>query len=147
MKVAFKVLWALVLVVITSSVSLGQGTECDNECIRTVRAILNESYLGFSSGFMEKANNRLGDKIGVALLKIYPGKALNKPDNIRTFLPVIDGAFKYPDLIGDPQDRRANVTLPLLRRLQNRIKDHFLHQEITKTLNAVEYYTRTTNPE
>ena len=146
MKVAFTVLRIIVLVVSTPSASLGQATECDNECIRTVRAILNESYLGFSSGFMETANNRLGDKIGVALLKIYPGKALNKPDNVRTFLPVIDRAFKYPDLIRDP-DRHANMTLTLLGRLQNRIKDHFLHQEITKTLNAVEYYTRTTNPE
>jgi hypothetical protein len=147
MKVAFTVLWSIVLVVSTSSASLAQGTECGNECVRTVRVILNESYQGYSSGFVEKANNRLGDKVGVALLKIYPGKAMYEPDNIRTFLPVIDAAFKYPDMIRDPQDRHANVTLPLLHRLQNKIKDHFLHQEITKTVNAVEYYTRTTKPE
>jgi len=146
MRVVFTILCGIVFVVSTSSASPGQGTECDDECVKSVRAILNESYQGFSSGFTEKANNRLGDKVGVALLKIYPGRALYRPDNIRTFLPVIDAAFKYPNLILDPQARHGSVTLPLLHRLQNKIKDHFLHLEITKTLNAVEYYTRTANP-
>src|SRR5258708_2956168 len=124
MKVVFTVLCGIIFVVSTSSANPGQGTECGDECVKSVRAILKESYHGFSSGFMEKANNRLGDKVGVALLKICPGRALYKPDNIRAFLPVIDAAFKYPNLILDPQARQASVTLPLLHRLQNKIKDH-----------------------
>jgi hypothetical protein len=107
--------------------------------------LLKESYLGFSTGFGEKANNRLGDRVGVAILKIYRGRALNKPDAIRTFLPAIDAAFKYQHLIRDQKDRQPNVTLALLRRLESRIKDHFLNQEITKTLNLIESYPRTAN--
>jgi hypothetical protein len=125
------------LIFSASANGLAQKTQCDKDCVKTVRGLLKASYDGFSTGWLEKANSRLGDKVGAAIIKIYRGRALYKPDNIRTFLPVIQMAFRDTDMIENPQDKNPIVTASLLRRLQRRTKDHFLSMDITKTLNVV----------
>ncbi len=143
MKYVFLSLLILALVLSAPRVTLGQQPQCDKECVQEVRGMLKASYDGFSLSWLDKANSRLGDKIGVAVLEIYKGKALYKPDNIRTFLPVIQLAFKYPDMIESSSDKNPKVTLALLRRLKSRIKDHFLNLEITRTLNVVQFSGQT----
>jgi hypothetical protein len=146
MKYVFSALFVFVIVFSAPRVNLAQQPQCDKECIQTVRGMLKASYEGFSISYLDKANSRLGDKVGVAILEIYKGKALYKPDNIRTFLPVIQLAFKYPDMIENPSDKNSKVTAALLRRLKRRIKDHFLNLEITRTLNVVQFSGQTGTP-
>ncbi len=117
--------------------SYGQRPTCDVECMRTVRNLLKASYSGVSLSWLEKSNYRLGDKIGVALPKIYKGKSLYNADNIRTFLPVIKDSFFDRSMIDVESDRYAKVTIALLKRLKVRVKDHFLNREITLTLNGL----------
>jgi len=139
MKSASSALCAIVFIFCLGIPCLARQPRCDKECVRIVRGMLTESYHGFSSGFGEKANHRLGDKVGAAILQIYKGKALYKPDNIRTYLPVIQEAFKYTELIENPEDKNPVTTAALLRRLRKRVKDHFLNLEITRTLNVVQF--------
>jgi hypothetical protein len=110
--------------------------------VQTVRGLLDASYRGFSTGWTEKQNYRLGDRVGVAIQQIYRGKSLYNATNIRTFLPLIQEAFRYPDLIENPEDKTPIFSLALLRRLKGRVKDHFLNMEITKTLNVVQFGTK-----
>jgi hypothetical protein len=139
MKSLSLALYALLFIFCVGAEGLAQQPSCDRACVQSVRGLLQESYHGFSSGWGEKANNRLGDKVGVAILHIFKRKALYKPDNIRTFLPVIQQAFKYPDMIESTEDRNPRVTTALLRRLKRKIKDHFLNLEITRALNLVQF--------
>jgi hypothetical protein len=122
-----------------------QQSRCNGNCVQTVRGLLDASYRGFSTGWTEKQNHRLGDRVGVAIQQIYKGRSLYSADHIRTFLPVIEEAFKYPNLIENPEDKTPNVSLALLLRLRNRVKDHFLNMEITKTLNAIQFGTKETS--
>jgi hypothetical protein len=137
MKIIFSVSIITAITACFSASASAQQPQCDQDCIRTVRGILKASYMGASISWLDKANDRLGDKIGVAVLKIYPGKSLYKADHIRTFLPVIREAFSYPEVIEDARDKNPIVTVALLRKLQRRVKDHFLHLEIARTLNAL----------
>ena len=146
MKYGFSALFVLAIVFGVSGTSLAQQSQCDKDCVQTVRGLLKASYDGISISWLEKENSRLGDKVGVAILKIYRGKALNKPDNIRTFLPVIQLAFKDPEMIENSEDKNPKVTAALLRRLKRRIKDHFLNLEITRTLNVVQFSGQTGTP-
>ena len=142
MRTLFSIAFVAAILLVFSESALAQEPQCDKECIQEVRAILKASYMGASISWLDKANDRLGDKIGVAVIKIYPGKSLYHADNIRTFLPVIQEAFKYPELIENPSDKNPRVTIALLHRLQIRIKDHFLHLEITRSLNEVMFATK-----
>ncbi|SRR6266436_3709021 len=137
MRTIFSIAFGAAIMFAFSESALAPGPQCDKDCIRTVRALLKASYMGVSVSWLEKANDRLGDKIGAAVIKIYRGRSLYQPDNIRTFLPVIQEAFKYPEMIQNSSDKNPRVTIALLHRLQMRIKDHFLHLEITRTLNEV----------
>ncbi len=106
------------------------------------------SYIGISLSWLEKSNYGRGDKIGVAIPRIYKGKKLYNADNIRTFLPVIQDSFAYRSAIDLESDRHPKVAIALLKRLKARIKDHFLNREITNTLNGIMFSpaTETTIP-
>jgi hypothetical protein len=144
MKCPLSVVFVGAIILGATSASCAQRPECDRACVRDVRDLLKGSYLGISTSWAEKGNMRLGDKAGVAVLKIYRGQALYKPDNIRTFLPVLQLAFRDPNMIVNLPDRNPVVTMSLLRNLKRRVKDHFLNAEITKTLNII-LFTPTPN--
>jgi hypothetical protein len=141
MKTAAIILLAFLSVLSLSEQTLAQRPDCDKQCVSEVRGMLKVSYMGGSVSWLDKANARLGDKVGVAIFKIYQGRSLYKPDNIRTFLPVIQQAFESPEMIELVEHRNPLVTQPLLEKLQRRIKDHFLHLEITRTLNVVKFHS------
>src|SRR5689334_11826857 len=93
MKKVFLSFAVFASVVLFTSMAHGQTSKCDKKCVATVRDLLKLSYIGFSSSWPEKNNFELGDKAGVAILQIYKGKSFYKPDNIRTYLPVLRNAF------------------------------------------------------
>ncbi len=132
----------LLLIVACSINGVAQQSRCNRDCLQTVRGLLDASYRGFSTGWTEKQNHRLGDRVGAAIQQIYQGKSLYKADHIRTFLPVMEEAFKYPDLIENPEDKTPIISVALLRRLKGGVKDHFLNMEITKTLNVIQFHTK-----
>jgi hypothetical protein len=96
-----------------------------------------EKALGISTGYGEKQSYRLGDKVAIALPKIYSDRNIAKPKNVRIFLPVIKTAFLHPDLISDPEDRSPTVTLGFLRNLESTAKESALKREISETIAFV----------
>src|SRR5438270_8493185 len=65
-----------------------------------VKALLQQSQ-DFSSSFSEKQLSRLGDRISIALMKIYSEKELIDPQNMKRYLPLIVNAFRFPKLIAE----------------------------------------------
>jgi hypothetical protein len=108
--------------------------------VRTVEALLQQPS-GFSSGFSEKTSARLGDRVSVALLKIFKNNELEDPDNIRRFLPIIRSAFLYPTLV-PAQYRKPKVTLPLLARLERKVTDVELKRQLSEVATFVTEQTR-----
>jgi hypothetical protein len=99
--------------------------------------LLQEPSAGLSSGVLEKQSERLGDRVSMALIKIFKGKELEDPDNIKKFLPVIRLCFLYPKLIPN-RYRKPKVTLTLLMRLERRrVADAELKSEISSVARFV----------
>jgi hypothetical protein len=112
--------------------------------MKEVRAILKQSAYtgGYITTVLEKRNERLGDGVSVALLKIYGKKKISKSENIHNFLPAIRRAFQFPDLITYPNNRVPTVTFALLKELESNISDPSLKAEIAETRVYVEDKTR-----
>lgn len=115
--------------------------KAEDPTVHTVEYLLLEQSAGFSDGRVEGASERLGDRVGTALLKIFKAKELEDPENIRKFLPIIRTAFLYPKLIRK-QYRKPRVTLPLLARLERKVADVELKHEISEVMRFVTEQTR-----
>lgn len=115
--------------------------KAEDPTVHTVKALLQEPSAGLSSGVLEKQSERLGDRVSMALIKIFKGKELEDPDNIRKFLPVIRLCFLYPKLIPNKY-RKPKVTLTLLMRLERRVADAELKSEISSVARFVKEQTR-----
>jgi hypothetical protein len=111
----------------------------DTPLVREVKGLLALPP-GFSSSFSEKQANRLGDKVSVALLKIYSKEEMENPENIKVFLPVIRSAFLYPNLI-PAGDREPRVTLPLLARLEKNVGNPELKRDIGTLISSIKEQT------
>jgi len=105
-----------------------------------VQALL-EQPTGFSSGFSEKESNRLGDRVAIALQKIFNKQELQSPENIQKFLPVIRSAFLYPELIPKAY-KMPKVTIALLSRLERDVNDAQIKRDISDVRQFVVEQTR-----
>jgi hypothetical protein len=114
--------------------------KAEDPTVHTVEVLLQQPS-GFSSSFSEKQSDRLGDRVSIALFKIFNAKELDDPQNIRKFLPIIRSSFLYPKLI-PTQYRKPRVTLPLLKRLESRVDEAQLKSEISAVAEFVKKQTR-----
>ncbi len=80
-----------------------------------VRAAM--SAPGLSVSFIERQIERMGDRIGIALLKIYSPEELRDEKLAEAYLPLIRMAFSYPKAITRNEDRMPDVTLFILDSL------------------------------
>jgi hypothetical protein len=64
-----------------------------------------------ASSFGEKQTNRLGDRVSVAIVKIFSQDDLIKSTTIKKILPIIRAAFDQPKIVAYEKDRRPDVTL------------------------------------
>jgi hypothetical protein len=127
---------------LTAQATLRDSSErdprCDDECVNIVRGLLELGSIGFSVSYLEKQNDRLGDRVGVALLRIFSEKDIADPDNVKIFLPVIREAFLYPEFVSRPENRIPTTTLPLLRDLERRLKGNpAMEKEISETISSL----------
>lgn len=71
------------------------------------------------TGWDEKAFNRSGDMVAVAIVKTIPESELTSPAVLKDILAILHGAFACPSrCIADPDNRQPNVTLLLLEHLR-----------------------------
>jgi hypothetical protein len=115
--------------------------EEDIYSIRLVKeAVENPAWaLGFS--VTDKQIHWLGDRVSIALLKIYDTDGLKDPQNIRKYLLIIREAFIAPRIIRLAEDREPKVTTFLLAHLVGEVADETLKVEITQTIKYVNVQT------
>src|SRR6266478_6112080 len=100
-------------------ISLGGGSaqrgpapqRCSSNCVQTVRELIRAREHRVELSWLQKENQRLGDSVSLALLKIYGRRRISKPRNIQAFLPIIKEAFLYPALISDSDNKVPTFTL------------------------------------
>ncbi len=117
-------------------VGLYSGPQDDPYGLAAVREAMR--LKGFSSGFLEKQIDSLGDSVGIAFLKIYSMEQLRQETLAKEYLPVIRAAFSYPRLIARPEDRKPDVTLLLLRSLSKDDWNNDLKKEAADLISFLE---------
>jgi len=129
-------------------VPLGAATQAkpfpqktEDPTVHLVKFLLQQPSAGVADGRLEGAVERLGDRVGTALLQIFTAKELRDAENIRRFLPIIRNAFQYPKLIPAAY-RKPRVTLPFLARLERQAADATLREEISAVAEFVKQQTR-----
>lgn len=138
-----KILSIIGMLLIAVTVVESQNSDrCDSSCIKEVKTILkqNEISKGFLSSWVEKANNRLGDRFAIALEKIYRKDKKDKfftPSKIRSLLPLFRNAFAFYNEIREEEDRIPTNTLLLLEKMKLKISDIPLEQEIKKAIDFI----------
>jgi hypothetical protein len=91
----------------------------------------------FINSATQKQLHRLGDGVSIALIKILGEADLVDPKNIKSFLPMIQDAFAYPDLIARDMDKKPTVTMVLLKYLGQTVTDTETQKEIQETMAFV----------
>ena len=136
-------LMILVFVGIAATISGSAQTPlvCDRNCIANTRTILKDEAFskGYLSGWTEKANLRLGDKVAIALRVIYKKRMIFNASYMRVYLPVIRRSFSIPEMISEPEAQRPELTLLLLDEVERNTKDPIVLQEIKITREYVEH--------
>lgn len=118
----------------------GSPAEDDPYSMKVVRELLKQPS-GFSSGFSEKQVARMGDRMSIALLKIYRENEVTRPENVRLYLPLIVESFRSRNLISSPEDRKPQVTLVLLGYLEATVTDPTLKKSIRSARAEIENET------
>jgi hypothetical protein len=72
--------------------------------------------------------------VSIALIKILGEEDLVDPKKVKSFLPMIQDAFAYPDLIVRDMDKKPTVTIVLLKYLVQNVTDSDAQKEIQRTL-------------
>jgi hypothetical protein len=80
---------------------------------------------------------RMGDVIGVALLKLLSEEEIRNPRTIRDALPIMRNCFDHPELISIESDKKPKVTNLLLHHLLENIQDSDARREIQETLDFI----------
>jgi len=104
------------------------------------RITTQHMYLGWD----EKAFNRSGDLVAVAIVKTIPESALTSPTTVKEILGILHSAFACPSrCIAAPDNRQPNVTMLLLEHLRTRSSGP-MQGEIDQTANFISLQTKDT---
>jgi hypothetical protein len=95
-------------------------------------------------GWDEKAFNRSGDLVAVAIVKTIPESELTSPTTVKEILGILHSAFACPSrCIAAPDNRQPNVTMLLLEHLRTRSSGP-VQAEIDQTKDFISQQTKDT---
>ena len=109
--------------------------------IRLVKESVKNPELALGFSVTEKHINWLGDRVSIALLKIYDEDGLKDPQNIRKYLPIVRAAFVAPRIVRLPEDRKPKVTIFLLTYLEGKVTDANLKSQISDAIRYIKEQT------
>ncbi len=109
-----------------------------------VRAAMKAPELSVS--FIERQIYRMGDGIGIALLKLYSLDELRDEKLAKAYLPLIRMAFSDPVAVTVPENRKADVTLLLLATLPTDNWSPDLQREADELISFLKSAGRTATP-
>jgi hypothetical protein len=105
--------------------------------IQLVKESVKNPALALGFSVTEKHINWLGDRVSIALLKIYDPDGLKDPQNIRNYLPIVRAAFVAPRIVRLAEDRKPKVTMFLLTYLEGEITDTNLKGQISDAIKYI----------
>src|SRR5205085_2315656 len=105
--------------------------------IRLVEESLKNPDLALGFSVTEKHINWLGDRVSIALLKIYDADGLKDPQDIRNYLPIVRAAFVAPRIVRLVEDRKPKVTMFLLKYLEREVTDTNLKAQISDAIKYI----------
>lgn len=112
----------------------------DDYSINLVRAALklNKMYERVVISPLQRNVYRLGDRVSIAILKIFDDQQLSDPATVESFLPLIRESFARPELIENETDKAPRITSLLLRILLESKPTARLDGEIRRTIEIVQ---------
>lgn len=123
-----------------------QGDESDKSDVYSLQTVGFE--LRMRSGGMvvihswsQKRLARLGDAVGIALLKILSTQDMQNLQTVRGLLPIVRDSFAQPDFVSVESDKNPKVTLFLLEYLTHNISDVGTVRDIEETITFVKQKT------
>jgi hypothetical protein len=114
----------------TQPIAVTEATEEDYS-VATVKYLMKQSS-GFSASFAEKQVTRLGDRVSIALLKIFDESDFKDSYKVNSVIPLIRASFLQPELIAVKEDRNPKITLFLLQKIESESRDAKLKADITQ---------------
>jgi hypothetical protein len=91
----------------------------------------------------QKRLARLGDAVGIALLKILSTQDMQSLQTVKGLLPIVRDAFAQPDFISVESDKNPKVTLFLLDYLRHKVSDAQTLRDTEETIAFVKEKTST----
>jgi hypothetical protein len=99
---------------------------------------MRSSGMNVQVSFTQKNLPKLGDCVGIALLKLVDTSQMVEPKTLTASLSIIRDAFASPDLIAVKSDKEPKVTVCFLGILAERVKDRQLLLEVQRTKEFVQ---------
>ena len=114
------------------------GDVCDQECSKIAKGLIKQEKTGVYTTWLEKDNYQLGDKVAIAIRKIFSRKRLRYSKNIKAILPIVRKSFFDLTMIPEERYRKPKLSLTLLEELRQATSDESLKEEIAKTIAELE---------
>ena len=140
MKKQFAFVVLMLLLAATATTSEGQS--CNKDCSRSVKNLLEQERFGYSASWLEKANSRLGDSVAIGIQQIFKKSEIYEARNVRLYLPIIRRAFENERLIKGLANRTPTASLRLLQKLENRVDEPSLLQDVQRTVDLLKNLQR-----
>lgn len=130
---------AILLLVVAASSGYGQSSRtqtqdspvCNQQCVEAVRAWIDLPY--FRADYQERENREMGDRIAIAIRKIYSEADLQDAENVRSVFPVIRAAFEKSESL-DASVRKPVRTIALLKEIRGKLTGRFIIMDIDQLI-------------
>ena len=134
-----------ILALILSLTLDAQDTTPASTVVNEMRARLLGPGPHFISSFDEKAAQRSGDSIAVAIARTQPRAALRDPAQARLVLMLIGMSFENPTMIAAEEDKNPGVSLLLLDAIVREAPDVTVQQGAKELITKLEGLVQTQN--
>ena len=108
----------LVMACSSSSLSPSQSEESDPYSVHLLHVAMKTRSEGLFIAKVQTHMARMGDKVSIALLKDLSESELLDPNKVEEYLPIIQESFSQPQFIEVEIDKRAKVTMFLLKHVR-----------------------------
>jgi hypothetical protein len=133
-------MWACGLTTVMAVTAWAQNK--DDYSVFFVKTYVQETTSsGVLLGSVQRQMWRQGDRVSIALLKIYSLEELRDARVVHRFLPAIQNAFEDLKWVESEQDRKPAVTLFLLTSIEREMQDPSVKKEVADLIGYVKVQT------
>ncbi len=138
----------IIVLILAMGFTMPQGDESDKTDVYSLQTVGFELRMRSGGAYVihswtQKRLGRLGDAVGIALLKILSTQDMENSQTVKGLLPIVRDAFTQPDFISVESDKSPKVTLFFLEYLRHNISDAQTLRDIEETIAFVKEKTST----